>query len=242
MNQGAEPTGSASQPNPEPSPATPYERLGIGPDASFDAVQAAKQQRLEEVGDDPQARARIEAAYDAVLMDRLKERQQGKVSSAALNASQREAARPSAKVPPARPSLPSLPNLPALAKPSFRAPSFTPPSLGLAEGPQRWLPLAVGSVLAGLLLLLPASNAELVLAFATVLAVVNLQRRNGRLLPATGWSVLLLSLGLVLGGLLLRLLDPSLHQGLPLGLPLDPQQVQSLPALVLLVLGALLIG
>jgi hypothetical protein len=234
MNQGAEPTGSASQ----PGPASPYERLGIGPEASFDAVQAAKQQRLEEVGDDPQARARIEAAYDAVLMDRLKERQQGKVSSAALNASQREAARPSAKAPPARPSLPSLPSLPALPKPSFNAPRFSAPTLALAEGPQRWWPLAGGTVLLALLLLLPASNAELVLAFSTVLAVVTLQRRNGRLLPAAGWSVLLLSVGLVIGGLLLRLLDPSL----PLGLPLDPQQVQSLPALLLLVLGALLIG
>jgi hypothetical protein len=190
------------------------------------------------VGDDPQARARIEAAYDAVLMDRLKERQQGKVSSAALNASQREAARPSAKAPPARPSLPSLPSLPALPKPSFNAPSFRAPTRGLAEGPQRWWPLAGGAVLLALLLLLPASNAELVLAFSTVLVVVSLQRRNGRLLPAAGWSVLLLSVGLVIGGLLLRLLDPSL----PLGLPLDPQQVQSLPALVLLVLGALLIG
>jgi hypothetical protein len=108
----------------------------------------------------------------------------------------------------------------------------------LAEGPQRWWPLAGGAVLLTLLLLLPASNAELVLAFSTVLVVVSLQRRNGRLLPAAGWSVLLLSVGLVIGGLLLRLLDPSL----PLGLPLDPQQVQSLPALVLLVLGALLIG
>jgi len=238
MNQGAEPTGSASQ----PGPATPYERLGIDPEASFDAVQAAKRQRLEEVGEDPQARARIEAAYDAVLMDRLKERQQGKVSSAALNASQREATRPSVKAPPARPSLASLPSLPSLPKPSFSAPSFSAPTLGLADGVQRWLPLGAGAVLLGLLLLLPASNAELVLAFATVLAVVNLQRRNGRLLPAAGWSVLLLSVGLLLGGLLLRLLDPSLHLGLPLGLPLDPQQVQSLPALVLLVLGALLIA
>ncbi|MFM7436587.1 MAG: CPP1-like family protein [Vulcanococcus sp.] len=238
MNQGAEPTGSASQ----PGPANPYERLGIGPEASFDAVQAAKRQRLEEVGEDPQARARIEAAYDAVLMDRLKERQQGKVSSAALNASQREATRPSVKAPPARPSLASLPSLPSLPKPSFSAPSFSAPTLGLADGVQRWLPLGAGAVLLGLLLLLPASNAELVLAFATVLAVVNLQRRNGRLLPAAGWSVLLLSVGLLLGGLLLRLLDPSLHLGLPLGLPLDPQQVQSLPALALLVLGALLIA
>lgn len=238
MNQGAEPTDSASQ----PGPANPYERLGIRPEASFDAVQAAKRQRLEEVGEDPQARARIEAAYDAVLMDRLKERQQGKVSSAALNASQREATRPSVKAPPARPSLASLPSLPSLPKPSFSAPSFSAPTLGLADGVQRWLPLGAGAVLLGLLLLLPASNAELVLAFATVLAVVNLQRRNGRLLPAAGWSVLLLSVGLLLGGLLLRLLDPSLHLGLPLGLPLDPQQVQSLPALVLLVLGALLIA
>ena len=52
------------------------------------------------------------------------------------------------------------------------------------------------------------------------------------------WSFGLLTLGLLLGGLLQGLLDPSL----PLGLPLSVQQVQALPALVLLLLGALLIG
>ena len=57
-------------------------------------------------------------------------------------------------------------------------------------------------------------------------------------LPAFGWSLFLLSVGLLLGGLLLGLIDPAL----PLGLPLLPQQVQSLPALVLLALGALLIA
>jgi len=45
---------------------------------------------------------------------------------------------------------------------------------------------------------------------------------------------LLLSVGLVSGALLMRVLDPAM--------PLAPQQVQSLPALVLLLLGALLIG
>ena len=230
MNQGADPSGSTEQ----PQPISPYERLGISADASFDAVQAAKLERLGEAGDDPQARARIEAAYDAVLMNRLKERQQGKVSSAALNASQREAVRSSvADSPPARPTLPSLPSLPALPKPAFKAPSF-----GLASGRERWFPLAGGALLLIGLLLLPPTSAELVLALATVLAVVNLQRRNGVLLAAVGWSVLLLSLGLLLGGLLLQALDPSL----PLGLPLAPQQVQSLPALLLLMLGALLIG
>ncbi|MEY3545116.1 MAG: hypothetical protein RLZZ247_1273 [Cyanobacteriota bacterium] len=230
MTQGTDPTGGPAQ----PGSLNPYERLGISPDASFDAVQEAKHARLAEVGEDPMSRARIEAAYDAVLMDRLKERQQGKVSTAALNASQREAAKPAA----AKPALPAMPSLPALPRPAlnFSAPAL--PRLALAEGRERWFPVAGGAVLLGILLLSPAANAELVLAFATVLTVVNLQRRLGRLLPAVGWSVLLLSGGLLLGGLLVSAIDPSL----PLGLPLAPPQVQSLPALVLLLLGALLIA
>ena len=89
-----------------------------------------------------------------------------------------------------------------------------------------------------MLLLAPPTAAELVLALATLLTAVHLQRRGGRFLPAVGWGLLLLSAGLLLGGLLVSLLDP----GLPLGLPLSMQQVQSLPALLLLALGALLIA
>ena len=222
MNQGADPSSDATP------TASPYERLGIAVDASFEAVQAAKQERLAEVGENPQARARIEAAYDAVLMERLKERQQGKVSSAALNASQREAVRPAAAPSPPRPSLPPLPKIADLPR----------PTVALAQGRERWLPLAVAAGLLALLLLAPARTAELVLAFATLLTTFALQRRGSRLLVAAGWSVLLLSLGLLLGGLLLSVIDPSL----PLGLPLAPQQVQALPALVVLLLGALLIG
>ena len=41
-----------ADPSPDANPASgPYERLGISPDAGFDAVQQAKQQRLNEVGD-----------------------------------------------------------------------------------------------------------------------------------------------------------------------------------------------
>ncbi len=228
MNQGPDSSSTGSQPS-------PYERLGIETGAGFEAVQAAKQARLDEVGENPQARAQIEAAYDAVLMDRLKERQQGKVSTAALNASAREAkAPPSAS--PARSSLPSLPKLAALPKPSLPKPSL--PALELAEGQQRWLPVGGFALLTLLLLLAPASSAELVLALSTLFSVVLLQRRSRRLLQAVGFSILLLSLGLGIGALLLQLLDPSL----PLGLPLDAHQVQSLPALLLLLLGALLIA
>jgi hypothetical protein len=234
MTQGTDSTGGPAQ----PGSLDPYVSLGISPDASFDAVQAAKQARLAEVGEDPISRARIEAAYDAVLMDRLKERQQGKVSTAALNASEREAAKPAAKPTAGKPVLPSMPSLPALPRPALNLSASALPRVALAEGRERWLPVASGAVLLVILLLSPAANAELVLAFATVLTVVNLQRRLGRLLPAVGWSVLLLSAGLLLGGLLVSAIDPSL----PLGLPLAPLQVQSLPALVLLVLGALLIA
>lgn len=230
-------TGADSSPDPQGTAGSPYERLGISADASFDAVQEAKQRRLTEVGDDPQARARIEAAYDAVLMDRLKERQQGKVSSAALNASQREATRPAVATPPARPSLPALPSLAALPRPNLPASALRWPSLRLPEGRERWYPVAGAVVLLGALLLAPAAG-ELVLALATILCVASLQRRNGRFLAAVGWSLLLLSAGLLLGGLLLGLIDPTL----PLGLPLSPQQVQSVPALLLLALGALLLA
>ena len=212
----------------------PYERLGIPVDASFDVVQAAKQERLAEVGDDTMARSRIEAAYDAVLMDRLKERQQGKVSSAARTASQREQASPApkplGKLPSAGiPQLPQLPKWPALSLPNVAAP---------AGGRELWFPLASGGVLLALLLLVPAAPAELLLAFGTAMAVISLQRRLGKLLPAVGWSFGLLCGGLVLGGLLAAALPPAL----PLGLPLTLLQVQSLPALVVLLLGALLIG
>ena len=78
--------GSSSNPGSQ----DPYSILGLEPGASFESVQQAKEKRLLEVGDDLQARARVEASYDAVLMSSLKERQLGKVSNAAVNASQRE--------------------------------------------------------------------------------------------------------------------------------------------------------
>jgi Protein CHAPERONE-LIKE PROTEIN OF POR1-like len=61
------------------SQPTPYERLGIGVDASFEEIQAAKQ-RLQSSSGDQHAIDDIEAAYDSILMDRLKMRQEGKIS------------------------------------------------------------------------------------------------------------------------------------------------------------------
>jgi hypothetical protein len=208
----------------------PYGRLGVEADASFDAVQAARQARLEEVGDDAIARSRVEAAYDAVLMERLKERQQGRVSSAARTASQREQA-PQPSVRPALPSRPPLPQLPGARLP-VAAPSL--PRLALASGPLLWFPLVADGILAVLLLVVPTAPPELLLALATGVTLTTLQRRNGRFLQAVGWSFALLSLGLLLGSVLAGLVGASLS--------LPTLTLQSLPALLLLLIGALLIG
>lgn len=228
MNQGSD------QAKPAPDASDPYERLGVAPDASFDTVQEAKLARLDEAGDDPLVRSRIEAAYDAVLMDRLKERQQGRVSSAARSASQREQASP----PPSRPALSALPSLPQLPPSRIPRPSFSLPQLQLATGRDLWFPLAADGVLLLLLVLMPGAAPELLTALATGVTLLNLQRRNGRFLAAVGWSFALLCLGLVLGGLLAGGLGPAISQSLPV----TTLQLQSIPAILLLLLGALLIA
>jgi hypothetical protein len=116
------------------------------------------------------------------------------------------------------------------------APSL--PRLALAEGRERWFPLATHGALLVLLAALPGVPADLLLALATAATVLNLQRRQGRFLAAVGWSVLLLIAGLLMGALLLTALAP----GLPPALPLTPIQIEAIPALLVLLLGALLIA
>jgi hypothetical protein len=210
----------------------PYSLLGVEADAPFDAIQSARSARIEAVADDPLARSRVEAAYDAILMDRLKERQQGKVSSAARSASQREQATP----PPSRPVLPALPSLPQLPAARLGERSFALPELVLAEGRERWFPLIAHGSLLVLLLTLPAAPADLLLAIGTAATLLNLQRRRSRFLANVGWSFALLISGLLLGALLQSLLPTLALPGLP------PLAIEAIPALVLLLLGALFLG
>lgn len=228
---------SDSSPSPGAADATnPYARLGVSNDASFEAVQDAKKSRLHEVGEDVMARSRIEAAYDAILMERLKERQQGRVSSPALTASRQEIL----SAPVKRPSFPTLSSLsnwpfPRVGRPSV---SLGMPALSLANGRERWFPLVAGGLVLLTLLLVPSAPPELLLSLSFGVSVLNLQRRNGRFLAAIGWSFAFLFAGLVLGSVLLNGVDPSILQELPIG----DLQIQSLPALLLLVIGALIIA
>ncbi len=61
------------------SEINPYEQLGITTSASFDEVQDARNRLLQQCGGDRQRQESIEAAYDAILMERLRLRQEGKI-------------------------------------------------------------------------------------------------------------------------------------------------------------------
>ncbi|MFN9630148.1 MAG: CPP1-like family protein [Cyanobacteriota bacterium] len=217
------------------APSDPYNLLEVAPDSSFEDVQAARQAKLDGVGEDPLARSKVEAAYDAILMDRLKERQQGRVSSAARTASQKETAPTPARTPLAQlPQLPSLP-LPRLGGGAKAGPPLT---FSLATGRERWFPLISHGTLLVLLLAVPGTAPDSLLALGALTTVINLQRRTGRFFRSVGWTFLLLALGLGLSLLILSAVGSSV---LPLP-PVQTVQIQGAFALVALLLGALFIG
>lgn len=61
------------------SDQNPYEKLGVSEDASFDEIQDARNRLMEQHIGDGKSTEVIEAAYDAILMDRLRMRQEGKI-------------------------------------------------------------------------------------------------------------------------------------------------------------------
>ncbi len=56
-----------------------YEKLGLDENSSFDEIQNARNRLIEEHSGDRKQQETIEAAYDAILMDRLRLRQEGKI-------------------------------------------------------------------------------------------------------------------------------------------------------------------
>jgi hypothetical protein len=212
----------------------PYQRLGISADAGFEEVQRARETSLQAAGDDPMARARIETAYDSVLMGRLRERQSGTISSAAVTASRLEDQ--SASTPTTSPVSPSalltkIRNL-SLPSPKLNSAGFLP-SLRLVEGKGLLVRLIAGGI--GLLLLLAAPTAvDLVLALSTIGLFISQVKRGRRPLGALGWSLALVALGLVLGAVIAALFASQA------GLPLNPILLEALPTYLVVLAGILL--
>ena len=214
----------------------PYSLLGVNPGDGFEDVQKARDRVVASCGDDAVARARVEAAYDAVLMARLRDRQSGRLSSAAASASQVERQQVSA-------GEPSTGNGPAalltrLRGMSLPAPSFSGaglmPDLQLVQG-QGLVVRSIAGSLAFLLLLLAPQTVDLLLALSTIAVFISQVKRGRRPLGSLGWTLLLLIVGLALGALLGA---ATVQTGLPLGV----EQWQALPAVLMLLAGALLLA
>ena len=61
------------------SDQNPYEKLGVTQDATFDEIQDARSHLVQEYSGDAKRVEMVEAAYDAILMERLRMRQEGKI-------------------------------------------------------------------------------------------------------------------------------------------------------------------
>ena len=61
------------------SERNPYEQLGVTENSSFEEIQAAKKKLLEQHGNDSTVLEEVEIAYDSIIMDRLRLRQEGKI-------------------------------------------------------------------------------------------------------------------------------------------------------------------
>ena len=223
-------------PGPDSDSQDPYSLLGISPDAGFEEVQGARDRVVAACGDDAIAKARVEAAYDAVLMARLRDRQSGRVSSEAVTASRIERQQGSTE------SLQSSTG-PAALLTRLRSFSLPTPSLSgsgvmpdfqLVEG-QGFTVRCLAGAAALLLLLVAPLTVELLLALSTIGVFISQVKRGRRPLGSLGWTLLLLIAGLSLGALLSTVMAP-------MSLPLSVEQWQALPALVVLLVGALFLA
>ncbi|NJL64402.1 MAG: molecular chaperone DnaJ [Methylacidiphilales bacterium] len=184
------------------SDQNPYEKLGVSEDASFEEIQNLRTRLLEQNSGDSKRLEVIETAYDAILMDRLRMRQEGKI-----------------KVPerirfPERlvQSL-SQENLPRREQSSmWLAQILDRPTVGDVV-----LPLAWYSGLSAIALFYRAGGdqaLQLALVVGVGINVYFLNRKENKLGRAVLWTFAGLVIGLVAGGLLASFVPQSILPGL----------------------------
>lgn len=158
-----------------------YELLGLNEASTFEEIQAARDRMVDQYAEEPQQQAAVEAAYDAILMERLRLRQEGKI-----------------KVPDRIRFAENMPESPA---PTKSAPSLPRPDWlsGLVDTPSRDDIVWPAVTYAGLGLLGFAAP-SLALAVAIAAAIYFLNRKENKF-----WRSVLLTIGGLAAGLALGL-------------------------------------
>ena len=210
---------------------TPYEVLGVDEGASFEDIQKARDIKVKEAGEDLILKAKIESSFDKLLMGSLKARQSGNVSLAAESASQKEK------------QVNKLlnNNFPLLSKiKNFknndnnvnqnRLPKITIPSFD-----DFLIKLSLGILFLILLLISPDSYNRLLLSISTIILTYIQIKSGKRFISSLGWSVTLLSIGLIFGGLFET---NSFIQEVSNN-SLSIEKIQSIPAIIILWIGVI---
>jgi len=178
------------------SDQSPYEKLGVSEDASFDEIQDVRNRLLEQHGGEGNVREVIEAAYDAILMERLRMRQEGKIKVPER-----------IRFPEKRfPSSPQTSQTLGQQSPAWLKRSIDQPKLTDVLLPGAWyLGLSATSVL------YPGGSEQVLklsLVVGVAIGVYFLNRKEGKFGRAVLFTLVSLIAGLIAGGLLAGLILP----------------------------------
>ena len=168
------------------SEQNPYEQLGVTEESSFEEIQEAKQRLVQQYQNDSKIVESIEAAYDSVLMDRLRMRQEGRI-----------------KVPD-RIRFPERLTIPVESKPvtSSKSPHWWRSSIDTPSAQDIGVPAVIYACLGAITLLVPdpsGSLLPLLLAFGVFVNIYFFNRKEKRFGRALLFTLAGLLLGVALG-------------------------------------------
>ena len=213
----------------------PFLILGLAEGASFDEIKKARDKKLIQAGDDQIFKAKIEAAYDSLLMVSLKSRQLGKVSNEAINASKNEELIKQLGESGTNALLTRLKNFNLPSQDGSISNFF--PSLELSTGQDLKIKIALGFLSFLLILILPSESVELILSLSTIGLFLSQVRRGRPLFSSILWCIILLSIGLFFGVLLLGGAQSFIDNSSSL----TSEKLEAMPAVFLIWLGVLFI-
>ena len=188
-----------------------YDTLGLDETSSFEEIQEAKERLLNECGGDRKQMDAIEAAYDAILMERLRLRQEGKIKVP-------DRIRFAEEVPDKPVAQPSKSN-------SVSGPAWLSNFLDTPTRNDVLLPAGVFGILAVLSLAVPS----LALAVGVGTTVYFLNRKEYRFWRAVLLTIVGLIAGLTIGILIGQILGP---QGAAMSGVAEELVVQSVAAII----------
>ena len=213
-----------------------YLELGLSSAASFEDIQKARDQKLSEAGEDMIKRAKVESSYDSLLMESLKARQLGRVSNEALNASKKENNGIDKNITNIGSSL--LTKLKSINSADSSNNTQDESFLAIPQGEGLTLRLSLGILIIVIFLISPDSNIQLILSLSTIGLFISQVKRGRKLLQSLGWTVVFLSCGYIIGGVIIEGFSDVDNQALILSM----DKLEALPVLLLLWIGALLLS